>query len=110
MQATEKSTMHRRAVLLAAGAVAALPAVAAPAGASPRPVLRRIDWSTYGAAAGFVTFQRDAGLVRICAEHIANRDAYNTGAEPNGDGPLEAAYLRTFRAISDAEPTLPKPW
>ena len=48
----------------------------------------------------------DADLIRICAEHVANRDAYNadsSGREPE-DNPLWQAYVRTFEAISDAKP------
>lgn len=53
-----------------------------------------------------MTKTSDADLIRICAEHIANREAYNadsSGLEPK-DNPLWQAYMRTFEVISDAEP------
>ncbi len=74
----------RRALLVGAGAVLALPGVTAPATASPGP---------------------DAALIALCSEHIVNFHAFNTsGAEPDGGGPLEAAYLRTYRLIGETEP------
>ena len=75
----------RRAVLAGAGAVAALPGVAAPAGAAPGP---------------------DAALIRLCAEHVANMDAYNAspGILELEDDPLWAAYEETRNAIRDARP------
>jgi hypothetical protein len=79
------SAPTRRALLAGAGAAAALPALAAPAAASPGP---------------------DADLIRICAEHIANRDAFNASpipAEPDND-PLWQAYCRTYDAIEAAKP------
>ena len=50
----------------------------------------------------------DAELIRICAEHIVNRDAYNNnptcGALPYEEDPLWLAYERTLIAVSEAEP------
>lgn len=75
----------RRAVLLTAGAAAALPGVAIPAEASAAP---------------------DAALIILCAQHIANRAAYNASdsdLEPEDD-PLWHAYAATLEAISAAKP------
>ena len=48
----------------------------------------------------------DAELIRTCAEHIVNRDAFNeAGLDSNGAGKaLWEAYMRTYDAISDARP------
>lgn len=77
------ATPSRRALLAGACAVVVLPGVTAAATAAPGP---------------------DAALIALCADYIANRDAFNSGAEPEGGGPLEAAFMRTFEAISEAEP------
>jgi hypothetical protein len=48
----------------------------------------------------------DADLIRICAEHVVNMDAYNrSGAQlPLDDDPLWLAYERTRDAIHGAKP------
>jgi hypothetical protein len=48
----------------------------------------------------------DAELIRLCADHIANRHAYNTSGNDleADDDPLWHAYVRTRDAIHDAEP------
>ena len=48
----------------------------------------------------------DADLIRTCAEHIANRDAYNAraGEVLTEQDPRWHAYARTLDAISDARP------
>ena len=75
----------RRALLAGAGAAAVLPTVAAPAGAAAAP---------------------DAGLIRLCAEHIANRATYNTLRRLPGIGGRPAvARLRAHPdAVCDAKP------
>jgi hypothetical protein len=48
----------------------------------------------------------DAAIIRLCAEHIANRTAYNTRGgylEPDDD-PLWHAYEGTQTAVYDAKP------
>jgi hypothetical protein len=79
------SGMPIPAALLNAGAEEALPAAITSAAASPHP---------------------DAELIRVCAEHLVNWDAYNAydgNLEPR-DNPLWHAYERTFDAIESAEP------
>ncbi|MDJ0391358.1 hypothetical protein QMO56_24940 [Roseomonas sp. E05] len=73
-----------------AGMVSATPTLPFSA-ARPRP----------GAAAG-----PDAELIRLCAEHIANIEAYNVdvGDLDPEDDPLWHAYERTREAISEAQP------
>jgi hypothetical protein len=75
----------RRALLVGASAAVTLPAAIAPAAAATGP---------------------DAELIRLCAEHIVNRHAFNTdrsGLELEDD-PLWNAYQRTSAAIDAAKP------
>ena len=75
--------LPRRALLLTAGAAAALPAAVMPAAAETGP---------------------DAELIRLCAEHPALVKLANSGIEPNGDGPVYAALYRAVDAIDASEP------
>lgn len=76
----ERSTIGRRALFIEA---AALPVAGAGLSAATSP-------------------KADAELIRLCAEHIANRDAYNRSTvdlEPEDDS-LWHAYERTHNAIN----------
>lgn len=78
--------MNRRHLLTAAAASVTLPGVtmADGAGQSASP---------------------DADLVRLCAEHIVNRDAFNASScDADDDEPLWVAYCRTKRAITASQP------
>jgi hypothetical protein len=48
----------------------------------------------------------DAAIIRLCAQHIANMDAVNSGRCDigNDDDPVWLAYDRTREAVTDARP------
>ena len=107
------SAPTRRALLAGAGAAMALPAATPMAahGASvvpwmpdtPPEMLRLL---TRDIEAMSADPHPDAELIRICAEHIANRTAANadeSNLEPE-DNPLWRAYCRTWDAIEAAKP------
>jgi hypothetical protein len=86
----------RRAVL--AGAAATAPIMPLPS-ETLRRIAREIEATSRPT-------HPDADLIRTCAEHIANRDAFNAyegNLEPK-DNLLWRAYCRTWDAIRDAKP------
>jgi hypothetical protein len=91
--------------LLAAGATVADAATSA---TSPGPALRHVDFRGLGLTRGqpdlLACTNPDAALIALCAEHIVNRATFNSGIEPNGDGPYWDAYCRTYNAICEAKP------
>ncbi len=89
LKATNTPTTSRRRLLAGSGVGAILAGIGVPAAAAP------------------ATAHPDADLIRICAEHIANWEAYNAGPDCGGDcedDPLWLAYERTRNAISNATP------
>ncbi len=58
-----------------------------------------------GDGGGSGQFQNpDADLIALCAQRAVNRRAYNTGAGPDAEGPLWAAYEQTRDAIGNSRP------
>ena len=81
----------RRRLLAGSGLAAGLAALALPAAAAPM----------------FITGHPDAELIRLCAEHVANLEAYNRdgGTLPmDQPDPLWDAYARTRDAIDGIKP------
>ncbi len=96
-QASHPASTRRGLLGLTAGAVVA---GIVPVGAAHAAEVQRPGGRT------FVSEHPDAELIRLCAQHALNRDAYNNddGDLPADECPFWLAYASTRDAISDAHP------